>query len=262
MKNHAYLALILCLIAGCSSSNEGTHVSEHAVEQKPLSYDVRMTLVHDPHAFTQGLVFYKDKLLESTGGDSSWIAVYDVKTGNYDRKVQLPSNYFGEGITVLNDKLYQLTWKSKIGFVYDVHTFKQIGEFSYDFEGWGVTHDQQHLIISDGTDQLHYFDTLSLTEVFSKSIKRHNRKASKLNELEFIDGYIYANQWQTNTILKIDPATSEVVDELDLGYLAREIKRTSPDADVLNGIAYNPGTKDFFITGKLWPHLYVLRLKE
>jgi glutamine cyclotransferase len=262
MNTPAYLILLLFLITGCSGINENSHSSENAVEQKSLGYEVRMTLMHDPHAFTQGLVFYKDKLIESTGGDSSWIAVYDVVSGHYDKKVRLPSHYFGEGITVLNDKLYQLTWKSKIGFVYDVNTFKQIGEFSYDFEGWGLTHDHQHLIISDGTDQLHYFDTLSLTEVFSKSIKRHNRKASKLNELEFMDGYIYANQWHTNTILKIDPATSAVVDELDLGYLAREIKRTSPDADVLNGIAYNPGTKDFLITGKLWPHLYVLRLKE
>ncbi len=260
MKKTVFLVLIVCAV-GCGDK-ENSQTSEVGAEKKPLPYEVRMTLAHDPNAFTQGLVYYKDKIIESTGGDDSWIATYDVTAGDYEKKVTLDQTYFGEGVTVLNDKLFQLTWKSKKGFVYDANTFKKIGEFTYDFEGWGITHDGQHLIISDGTDKLHYFDTLRLAEAFTKSIKNNHRKTSNLNELEFIDGFIYANQWQTNYILKIDTSSSEVIKELDLGYVAREIKRKNPAADVLNGIAYDPTTKDVFVTGKLWPRLYILRLKE
>ena len=232
------------------------------IEEETSPLEFRMTLEHDSEAFTQGLVYYQDKIIESTGGDNSWIAEYDVISGNYEQKVVLDPMYFGEGITILHNKLYQLTWKSKIGFVYDMPTFEKIGEFTYDFEGWGITHDNQHLIISDGTDKLHYFDTLSLQEVYTRSIKNHNRKTSNLNELEFMDGFLYANQWQTNYVLKIDTATSEVVQELDLGYLAKEIARKNPQADVLNGIAYNPKTRDVFITGKLWARSFIFRLKK
>lgn len=260
-KQAECLVLIVILLMGCGDQ-KSSQTTEMPAEKKALPYEVRMTVEHDPNAFTQGLVYHQDKIIESTGGDSSWIAEYDVATGKYERKVTLPQNYFGEGITVLNNKLYQLTWKSKTGFVYDVHTFEKVREFSYDFEGWGITHDEQHLIISDGTDKLHYFDTLSLTEDFVKSVKNNKRKTSELNELEFIDGYIYANQWQTNYILKIDTGTAEVVQELDLSYLAKEIEKRHPEADVLNGIAYNANTKDVYITGKLWPRLYVIRFKE
>lgn len=260
MEKFIFLILIL-FIVGCGNK-ENSYPSEQTINDKSSSFEVRMTLEHDPDAFTQGLVYYQDKIIESTGGDNSWIAEYDVVSGKYEKKVILDQNYFGEGITILHDKLFQLTWKSKIGFVYDVNTFKKIGEFTYDFEGWGITHDNQHLIISDGTDKLHYFDTLTLQEVFTKSIKNNNRKTSNLNELEFIDGFIYANQWQTNYILKIDTGTSEVVKEFDLGYLAEGITRGNPQADVLNGIAYHPDTKDIFITGKLWPRSYILRLKK
>lgn len=260
MKQAFLLIFIFKFMIGCDS-RESSQYSDTGVETD-LPYELRKTLAHDPTAFTQGFVYYQDKIIESTGGDSSWIAEYDVNTGSYEKKVVLDPAYFGEGITVLNDKLYQLTWKSKRGFVYDARTFKKIGEFSYDFEGWGITHDNQHLIISDGTDKLHYFDTLSLTESFTKSIRHKNRKASKLNELEFIEGFIYANQWETNNILKIDTGKSEVVQELDLSFLARDIKRHHRQADVLNGIAYNPETREVYITGKLWPRTYVVRLKE
>ncbi|WPP52114.1 glutaminyl-peptide cyclotransferase [Catalinimonas niigatensis] len=261
MKKVEYLLLCFFLMMGCGE-RQSRQTAENPVEKESLPYEVRMTVEHDPNAFTQGLVYHQDKIIESTGGDSSWIAEYDVTSGTYERKVTLNQNYFGEGITVLNGKLYQLTWQSKTGFVYDVNTFEKLREFSYDFEGWGITHDNQHLIISDGTDKLHYFDTLSLEESFVKSVKNNNRKASKLNELELIDGYIYANQWQTNYILKIDTATAEVVQELNLDYLAGEIAKRNPEADVLNGIAYDANTGDVFITGKLWPRLYVIRLKD
>jgi glutamine cyclotransferase len=188
--------------------------------------------------------------------------VVDINSGKYDRKVTLDKEFFGEGITILNNKIYQLTWKNKKGFIYDVRSFKKLGEFNYDYEGWGITHDNNHLIISDGTEKLHYLDTATLTEAFSKTIRNKNQAVPKLNELEYIDGHIFANQWETNLILKIDPNTSQVVGKFDLGNLEREIKRTNPNVDVLNGIAYNQKTGDVLVTGKYWPKMYLIRFKE
>lgn len=231
--------------------------------QKPApSYEVRMVIEHDPNAFTQGLVFYNDKVIESTGGDDSWIAVFDLNTATYDKKVTLDKEFFGEGITVLNNKIFQLTWKNKKGFIYDARSFKKLGEFTYNYEGWGITHDGKNLIVSDGTDKLHYLDTLSLKEVSTKTIRDKNQTVPKLNELEYIDGYIFANQWETNLILKIDPNTSQVVSKFDLGNLENEIKRRNPDVDVLNGIAYNERTGDVLITGKFWPLSYLIRFND
>lgn len=260
MKNIFFIITpFFILLYGCSNPENQTENAHK--ETVSLSYEIRRTLEHDTEAFTQGLVYFEGKLIESTGGNDSWIAEYDLESGNYDKKLVLDQQYFGEGITVLNNKVYQLTWKSNIGFIYDARTYVKLGEFSYDFEGWGITHDHRHLIISDGTDRLRYFDTLRMTEVLTKSVTNNSRKASKLNELEFIDGFIYANQWESNLILKIDTSTSTVVKEIDLSTLARENKKLNPQADVLNGIAYNPETKEVFITGKLWPRLHVLRLK-
>ena len=261
MKQAFLLSIILCTTIACDRTKSSSPFDDIA-EEKGLPFEVRRTIEHDQQAFTQGLVFHNNKLIESTGGENSWIAEYDVETASYEKKVTLDKAYFGEGVAVLNNKLYQLTWKSKVGFVYDLDSFERIGSFEYDFEGWGITHDNQHLIISDGTDKLHYFDTLELTELYTKSISHNGRKAFNLNELEFIDGYIFANQWESNLILKIDTSSSAVIKEYDFSYLARESKSRNPQADVLNGIAYNPNNKDVFITGKLWPFLYVVRLKE
>jgi len=261
MKHLILLLILMNFVIACGEKNNNINF-EQTTEEVGLPYQLRRKLEHDPNAFTQGLVYYQGKLIESTGGDNSWIAEYDIETANYEKKVVLDQHLFGEGVTVLNDRLFQLTWKSKVGFVYNVNTFEKIGEFNYDFEGWGITHDGQYLIISDGTEKLHYFDTLKLVEVFTKSINHINRKAYNLNELEFINGYLYANQWESNNILKIDTSTSEVVKEYDFSALARENKQRNPHADVLNGIAYNPITEDVFITGKLWPYLYIIRFKE
>lgn len=261
MKQAVFLVIILHTLLACADRGDHSSVKGSAKEVS-LPYQLRMTLEHDPDAFTQGLVYYQDRLIESTGGDNSWIAEYEVETATYETRVELSESYFGEGITVLKDKLYQLTWKNKVGFVYDVNTFEKVREFAYDFEGWGITHDGRHLIISDGTEKLHYMDTATLAEVYTKSIRYNNRKASRLNELEFIDGFIYANQWESDAILKIDTATSEVVKAYDFSFMTRENKRKNPQADVLNGIAYNPATKDVYLTGKRWPHLYVIRFNE
>jgi glutamine cyclotransferase len=227
-----------------------------------IPYTIIKELPHNEKAFTQGLVMSGERLFESTGRDSSCIAEVNQATGEHDIKVKLDKKYFGEGITILNDKVYQLTWKHKIGFIYDLSTFKKAGEFGYDFQGWGITTDQTHLIISDGTDKIHYLDTLNFEEDKVLFVKENNAKVRYLNELEFIDGYIYANQWGNNYIFKIDPDSGEVVGKLDLSPVVDDIKRLDSNANVLNGIAYNKQTDYIIITGKLWPKAYIIQLNQ
>jgi glutamine cyclotransferase len=179
--------------------------------------------------------------------------------------VNLSQNYFGEGITVLNKRIYHLTYTSRIGFVYDADTYKNIKNFNYDpiiKEGWGLTNNNEHLILSDGTDRLYFLDAADLSKV-SKSIavKYGNDRIQNLNELEYIDGYIFANVYETNWILKIDPATGNVVGRLDLTSLCSEIRSIYPKAEALNGIAYDPKSKALLITGKYWPKAYLIRVK-
>ena len=268
MKQLCLFIFLAIMISACGDTKKKETTATQGkttakkTESHKLAYQLRRKIEHETTAFTQGLVYHEGKLLESTGGENSWIAVHDIESGTYEKKVQLKPRFFGEGIAILNQKIYQLTWKSKLGFVYDLNTFEKIKQFAYDFEGWGITTDGHHLIISDGTDQLHYLDTLTLKPVFSKSVTYNGKKASDLNELEMIDGYIYANQWQTDLILRIDPATYRVDKVLDLSNLTKEVKNIKPDADVLNGIAYNPNTKDIFVTGKYWPLVYTLRISE
>jgi glutamine cyclotransferase len=226
-----------------------------------MTYSVRTQWVHDPTAFTQGLVIHEGKLFESTGQKQSWIGIVDINTGKPDKKVVLDNAYFGEGITILNNKVYQLTWTNKVGFVYDLRTFKKLGEFNYSGEGWGITHDEKNLIMSDGSEKLTYLDTTSLKPVKTLSVTDEYGVVKKLNELEYVDGFIFANLWETNTIVKIDAGNGKVVGRLDLSPLARDAKMRSPQVDVLNGIAYHPTTKLFLVTGKYWPMIYVLQLK-
>ncbi len=181
-------------------------------------------------------------------------------SGKQNKKVVLDKNYFGEGITILNNKVYQLTWKNHTGFVYDLRTFRKIREFQYDQEGWGLTHNGKELIMSDGTAKLYFLDTLSLKSRTTLTVNDVDGQAGNLNELEFIEGFIYANQWQTSYILKIDPITGTVAGKLDLSTLTQKILAMNPEADVLNGIAYEKKSKTVLVTGKLWPAVFALRL--
>jgi glutamine cyclotransferase len=185
----------------------------------------------------------------------------NASSGEHDKKVTLPGQYFGEGITVLNNKLYQLTWEEKTGFVYDARTYKKIKEFTYDTQGWGLTHDDKNLIMSDGTFKLHFLDTTTLKVVRSITVMDGGTRVKELNELEYIDGYIFANVWNTNWILKIDPASGKVVGRIDLSAIGEQIRVMYPEANVLNGIAYDPNSKALLITGKLWPKTYLIRLQ-
>lgn len=261
MFRSAFFLILLALTAlSCRSGKE-----DYKVEQSTgslIPYTIKATLVHDEEAYTQGLVFYEDKVLESTGMENSWIAEVDLRNGEQQKKVVLDKKYFGEGITVLNNKVYQLTWKHKLGFIYDAKSFENKGSFTYDFEGWGLTTDGTHLIISDGTDRIYYLDTLDFKVVKTLLIRDHDKRVDNINELEFVNGYIYANLWETNYIVKIDPVFSRVVGKIDLSPIANEIKRNYPKANVLNGVAYNPATRDFLVTGKRWPRAYLLSINQ
>lgn len=251
------ILFLLVIISSCSPERKQVETKS---DNSILKYTARGVFPHDIQAFTQGLLIHNGKVFESTGGENSWIAEVNLETGIQDKKVTLDKAYFGEGITILNNKIYQLTWKNKVGFIYDAATYKKIGEFSYEFEGWGMTHNNQNLIVSDGTEIIYFLDTLKQQIEKQITVKENGVNVSKLNELEFIEGFIFANQWETNYILKIDPTTGNVIGKLDLTEFARKAKGINPQADVLNGIAYSKETKDVLVTGKFWPLLFVIRL--
>jgi glutamine cyclotransferase len=230
-----------------------------------ISFQVINQFPHDTTAFTEGLSFYNGTLFESTGSPDSpsnsgtWIAAVDLPAGKYQKKVNIGNTYFGEGIVFLKDKLYQLTYRSKKGFVYDAKTFKKLREFNYESEGWGLTTDGQNLIMSTGSSNLYYLDPDSLKFIKMLAVQDHNGYVPSINELEFINGYIYANQWLTPNILKIDTATGHVVAKMDMTKLTGDIKNRYPDAMELNGIAYDSVTKKTLITGKKWPWIYEIK---
>jgi len=244
---------VALLIFGCKPAKEST--------TELIPYTVVKVFPHDKSAFTQGLVIEYGRLFESTGQEgSSWIAEVDIASGKQDKKVILDDSYFGEGITVLGNKIYQLTWKSKTGFVYDVNSFQKQTEFTYNHEGWGITHDNKNLIVSDGTNKIHFLDTATLQEIRVIEVKENSQPVDKLNELEYIEGYLFANRWMTNELVKVDLASGEVVGRLDLSQLALEANQSNPSADVLNGIAYEKKSGLVLVTGKWWPYLFALRL--
>lgn len=258
--------LLVALASGLilfSCGDKPNSESDTSVDSLTLNYSVLRTLPHNAEAYTQGLIIHNNKVLESTGQKgTSWIAEVNPGSGAHDKKVTLDNRYFGEGITILNNKIYQLTWEERVGFIYDAETYKKIGEFKYNTPGWGITHDDKNLIMSDGTEKLYFMDTTNLKVVRTITVMDpSNGRVKNLNELEYIDGYIFANVYETAMILKIDPANGKVVGRLDLSAVANEIKRMYPNTDVLNGIAYDKNSKALLLTGKLWPKSYLIKLQ-
>ncbi|HEX8561992.1 MAG TPA: glutaminyl-peptide cyclotransferase [Flavobacterium sp.] len=232
------------------------------VQPKLLNFTVVRTYPHDVTAFTEGLEFYRDTLLESTGQNGkSWIRKYDYQTGKTYKQVDLTQEYFGEGITVINNKVFQLTWQSEVGFIYNAGNLKLEKTFKYHkkVEGWGMTNDGKNIYHSDGTEKIWTMDpsTQKLTDYIN--VYSSTAKIKSINELEWIDGSIYGNIWQKNAIAVIDPATGSVTGVINLASLRKELK--SPTAEVLNGIAYNPKTKTIFVTGKHWDKMFEIRIK-
>jgi glutamine cyclotransferase len=238
-------------------------VLEHALRTGAvpvLTYRVVNEYSHDPGAFTQGLVYEDGVFYEGTGlrGRSSLRRV-DLETGAVLQYLALPEQYFGEGIAVLEDEIFQLTWKARIGFVYDKDSFGLQQVFTYPGEGWGLTHDGQRLIMSDGTPTLRLLDPKTLEETGQVQVSYEGRPVWALNELEYIQGEVYANIWKTDSIARINPQTGEVVGLINLEGLLDPQDHDEP-VDVLNGIAYDAKGDRLFVTGKLWPKLFEIEL--
>jgi glutamine cyclotransferase len=221
-------------------------------------YKVIRIYPHDPQAFTQGLVYEDGVLYEGTGlqGESS-LTKRDLETGEVLKRERLPRRYFGEGIAVLGDKVYQLTWQSHTGFVYDKATFRLLKDFKYPGEGWGLTHDGKSLIMSDGTATLRFLDPNTLTETRRIAVRDENGPVNQLNELEYIEGRVFANIWMSDMIAIIAPDTGRITGWIDLSGL---YPRPAGSQAVLNGIAYLPQSHHLLVTGKLWPKLYEIEL--
>jgi glutaminyl-peptide cyclotransferase len=228
--------------------------------QQPPTYRYKVvkTFAHDPGAFTQGFEYRDGVFYEGTGlNGQSTLRRVKPETGEVLQRVSIPSQYFGEGITVVKDKIYQLTWKAEMGFIYDKQTLKQVGQFKYPGEGWGFTNDGKFIYMSDGSAQIRVWDAATLKEVRRITVHNGPRQFDQLNELEFINGEIWANVWQTDYILRISPQDGRILGLIDLRGL---LDAGQDRADVLNGIAYDPATKRIFVTGKLWPKIYQIEL--
>ena len=264
MKKFLYAALFGLAIACNETDTTQTSTSIAAPENpKPVGYSILNTYLHDTSSFTQGLAIYNGKLYEGTGeyGHSGLLQV-DLSSGKIQKKIPLDAKYFGEGITVLRDTIFQLTWKENVVFVYAVKDLKKLKEFKIGTEGWGITNNGQELIVSDGTSNLYYYNPSTFQLLRTQSITEGGSLSYNLNELEYIDGFIYANQWQAPYILKIDPGSGTIVGKIDVTNIWKRVKAKDPAVDVPNGIAYDTATKKIFITGKKWPELYEIELSK
>ena len=268
-----YIA-IKAIIYSEGTSQEATSRIEMVSDIQPrsLSYKILNTYPHDIKAYTQGLEFYRDTLFESTGNGAgngtglrgiSSLRRTDYKTGKVYKQVDLENAMFGEGITVLNNKVYQLTYTEQTGFVYDADTFKRLKTFTYfrKMQGWGLTNDGTNLYQSDGSEKIWILNPETLKEIDYINIYTGSVKVKNVNELEWVDGKIYGNVYQKDAIAKINPKTGAVEGILNLKDLKSKVTQ-HPDLDVLNGIAYNPKTKTFFVTGKNWDKMFEISITE
>jgi glutamine cyclotransferase len=226
------------------------------------SYEVIKAYPHDAAAFTQGLVFHQGILYESTGlnGKSSLRRV-ELETGKVLKKIEVPTDFFAEGLALFNGRLYQLTWQTQRGFVYDLDSFNKLREFSYAGEGWGLTRDAHSLIMSDGSSRIRFIDPDTFEVQRLITVQDNGRDVLQLNELEYIKGEIYANVWLTDRIARIDPQSGKVKAWIDLSGILPPEARPDPGA-VLNGIAHDEASDRLFVTGKLWPKLFEIKLKQ
>lgn len=250
-----FALLVPCLLFPAPGSS--------AADSEPLKvhdYEVVASYPHDPDAFTQGLTVHAGKLYEGTGrnGQSS-LRQIELESGELLRRKNLSSRYFGEGITIRDDKVYQLTWQSHIGFVYDLETFEQQKTFFLAGEGWGITHDGDSLIVSDGSANLRFLNPETLQETRRVEVTSRGTPITYLNELEYINGEVWANVWYQDIIVRIDPVTGNVNSVINLAGL--HPARGSRD-EVLNGIAWDADNQRLFVTGKLWPMLYEISVQE
>jgi glutaminyl-peptide cyclotransferase len=277
-----FFSILVSLIAlGCGPTNgtgpgNSNSVASNAAarvrEPVPVyGYEVVRSYPHDPKAFTQGLIYRDGFLYEGTGGKQSGgkndpffssLRKVEITTGRVLQKYDLPREYFGEGITILGDKVYQLTWQEQTAFVYDLKDFRLLRQLRYSGEGWGLTDDGTNLYMTDGTHVIRVVDPETFKTIRTIVVLDEREKpVMRLNELEWIKGEIWANVWQSDQIMRIDPATGRLLGRIDLSDLTEVEHRANRNADVLNGIAYDEAGDRIFVTGKLWRNLYEIKLK-
>ncbi len=257
------------LFLACNNSNSSeTPGTPPPNPPAVLNFSIQKIIPHDTSSFTEGLLVYNGALYESSGDPAysgkSKLMKIDLNSGKVEKQIGLDKKYFGEGIVILHDTIYQLTYKEKAIFVYNMD-FKKINELTIttdNGQGWGMTTDGTYLIVDDGSSNLYYYEPSTFKLVKKVSVTDSGALGYNLNELEYIDGYIYANQWQLPYILKIDPSNGQVVAKVDLTDIWNQIQKKDPNADVLNGIAYDASTKKIYITGKKWPDLYEIQFSK
>jgi glutamine cyclotransferase len=276
MRQLLGILLLTLFVAGAGCDAAGTKTNSLPIDAAPpnangnaaraavpvYGYEVVNTFPHDAEAFTQGLVFHDGALVESTGLERhSTLRRVELQTGKVLQRVEVPRDFFAEGMTLFDGKIYQLTWKGEKGFVYDPQTFEKTGEFTYTGEGWGLTHDADSLILSDGSDKLRFIDPNNYQVRRTVGVTDGGRPVVSINELEYVRGEVYANVWHKNFIARIDPQTGRVKGWIDLSGLLKPGDVADPEA-VLNGIAYDEAGDRLFVTGKLWPKIFEVRLKQ
>jgi glutamine cyclotransferase len=274
IKKIISISAIVLTIVSCSSCEpeikKEPEVKPIEVEKPAvpvLEYSIVATLPHDTLAYTQGLLIHDNKLFESTGSPEnmpelrSVLGIVDMKTGKLDAKVELDKKVypFGEGMVILKGKIYQITYKEQTGFIYDVKTFKKIGQFNYaNKEGWGLTTDGKYIIMSDGTNYLTYFDE-EMKVVKTLTVNENGYAVDALNEMEYIKGFIYANIYTTGYIVKVDPKTGNVVAKINFTPMYYSVRNMNTYAQEMNGIAYDSIADKIYVTGKLWPNMYEVK---
>ncbi len=251
--------VVLFLLTTCSPFLLGQPNASAGATPK-YTFTIVRVFPHDSSAYTQGLAYRDGFLYEGTGRNGrSSLRKVRLETGEVIQRLELASEYFGEGISLFKDKVVQITWKSGVGFVYDLNTFRLLRKFSYSGEGWGLTANGHQLFMSDGTSEIRVFDPETFREIRRFKVHDGPTPVDQLNELEFVEGQIFANVWHSNLVAKISPQTGRVVGWIDLSGILSPVYRLEPEA-VLNGIAYDPLHKRLFVTGKLWPSIFEIRL--
>ena len=265
MNSISFCTLIcVVLLIACNNNQEPKNP-----EIPVINYTVVARFAHDTTSFTEGLLVHKGQLFESTGHTDSYTSsrslfgIVDTGSGRITIKAEIDkAKYFGEGIVFLNDKIYQLTDTTRIGFIYDAVTYKKLDEFHYEGEGWGLTTNGASLVMSNGSSNIVYRDPINFKPVKTLNVTDNNGPVSNINELELIDGFIYANQWRTDYILKIDTSSGKVVGKLDLSSLKAAAKSAYPGSIETNGIAFDAAANKIYTTGKLWPYIYEIKFSH
>ena len=274
MKKYFLVGSLIFLMASCGNNdtvNGNNNVEDNTAQPPPpINYSIIKIYPHDTSSYTQGLFLNNNKLYEGTGQPNhSKLAIIDLNTGKPLQEVKINPAEFGEGIAMIDRKIYQLTWQTNIVHVYDAVTLKKLTDFNWPYEGWGLTTDGKNLIASTGSSNLYYINPADFKIIKQVGVTDNYGPVAMLNELEFIKGYVYANDYETNYILKIDTATGRVAGRLDCtGILAKSGMSYNPamyeiqTGNVLNGIAYNAETNSLYITGKMWPALFEIKLSQ